>query len=67
MSGLQLLRLRDNRLSTLPDGVFEDLTRASTIDLTDNPGSAGFKPVVDIDQTTDDEFSPCSRRRLRPA
>ena len=56
MSGLRLLRLRDNRLSTLPDGVFEDLTGASTIDLTDNPGSAGFKPVVDIDQTTDDEF-----------
>ena len=56
MSGLRLLRLRDNRLSTLPDGVFEDLTGASTIDLAGNPGSAGFKPVVDIDQTTDDEF-----------
>ena len=58
MSGLRLLRLRDNRLSTLPDGVFEDLTGvfSTGIQLTGNPGSAGFKPVVDIDQTTDDEF-----------
>ena len=46
---LTVLSLAGNRLAAggLPDGIFEPLTKLTTIDLADNPGSASFRPVAD--------------------
>ena len=47
LGGLRTLDLRANRLATLPEGVFETLEALEALDLRDNPGTAGFVPVVD--------------------
>ena len=46
---LTVLSLAGNQLAAggLPDGIFEPLTKLTTIDLTGNPGSDSFKPIAD--------------------
>ena len=47
LTALTTLYLNDNALTGLPDDVFEKLTVLSLLDLSDNPGKAGFKPTAD--------------------
>ena len=46
---LTILGLNSNRLAAagLPDGIFEPLTKLSSIDLADNPGIDSFRPTAD--------------------
>ena len=43
------LDLSDNRIATLPDGVFEELTGLTALDLDGNAGTASFVPALAIE------------------